>query len=239
MPTLKVLSSSSSGNCYLIECANETLILELGISWKDILKGLNYDLSKVCACLVSHQHSDHSKAIQNALWFGLGVYSCGEVESIYDGVKVLNLGKKKRIGQGFIVQPIQLFHSCECYGFLIEHEELGRLVFCTDTNSVPYKFKNVQHWMIECNYSEEIIIDNACIDTYSRSASDNHLEINSTIDVLKCNYSTNIQNVVLIHLSNGNSNAQEFKQRVQEELGFDRVYVADKGLCIELNKSEF
>lgn len=239
MATLKVLSSGSHGNCYLLQCENETLILELGIKWGDILKGLDYNLGCVCGCLVSHSHLDHSKSIQNAIWFGLGVYSNKEVATIYKGVKVLNLKEKTRIGKRFVVQPIKLFHNTECYGFLIQHEEFGKLVFCTDTNSVPYKFRGVQHWLLECNYDNDILIDNACNDVYSRSASENHLEINDTIEVLKRNYSSELQNVVLIHLSSGNSNAKEFKERVQQELGFYRVWVADKDLNIELNKSEF
>lgn len=239
MATLKVLSSGSHGNSYLLQCKDETLILELGIKWGDILKGLNYNLGCVCGCLCSHLHSDHSRSIQNALSFGLSVYSCEEVASIYLGVETLNLKEKTRIGKGFIVQPIKLFHNVECYGFLIQHEEFGKMVFATDTNSVPYKFKGVQHWMIEANYSEEILIDNACNDVYSRSASENHLEINDTIEVLKRNYSSELQNVVLIHLSSGNSNEKDFKERVQQELGFDRVWVANSGVEIELNKSEF
>jgi phosphoribosyl 1,2-cyclic phosphodiesterase len=239
MAILKVLSSGSHGNCYLLQCANETLILELGIKWGDILKGLNYNLGCVCGCLCSHLHSDHSRSIQNAISFGLSVYSCEEVANTYVGVETLNLKEKTRIGKGFIVQPIKLFHNVECYGFLIQHEEFGKMVFATDTNSVPYKFKGVQHWLLESNYDNDILIDNACNDVYSRSASENHLEINDTIEVLKRNYSSELQNVVLIHLSSGNSNEKDFKERVQQELGFDRVWIADKGLKIELNKSEF
>lgn len=239
MATLKVLSSGSHGNCYLLQCANETLILELGIKWGDILKGLNYNLGCVCGCLCSHLHSDHSRSIQNAISFGLSVYSCEEVANTYVGVETLNLKAKTRIGKGFIVQPIKLFHNVECYGFLIQHEEFGKMVFATDTNSVPYKFKGVQHWLLESNYDNDILIDNACNDVYSRSASENHLEINDTIEVLKRNYSSELQNVVLIHLSSGNSNEKDFKERVQQELGFDRVWVANNGMEIELNKSEF
>jgi phosphoribosyl 1,2-cyclic phosphodiesterase len=239
MAILKVLSSGSHGNCYLLQCANETLILELGIKWGDILKGLNYNLGCVCGCLCSHLHSDHSRSIQNAISFGLSVYSCEEVANTYVGVETLNLKEKTRIGKGFIVQPIKLFHNVECYGFLIQHEEFGKIVFATDTNSVPYKFKGVQHWLLESNYDNDILIDNACNDVYSRSASENHLEINDTIEVLKRNYSSELQNVVLIHLSSGNSNEKDFKERVQQELGFDRVWVANNGMEIELNKSEF
>lgn len=56
MAKLITLGSSSVGNCYIIDCDNEQLIIELGVSWKDILKGLDYNLTKVRACLVSHQH---------------------------------------------------------------------------------------------------------------------------------------------------------------------------------------
>jgi phosphoribosyl 1,2-cyclic phosphodiesterase len=239
MATLKVLSSGSHGNCYLLQCKDETLILELGIKWGDILKGLNYNLGCVCGCLCSHLHSDHSRSIQNALSFGLSVYSCVEVANTYLGVKTINLKEKTRIGKGFIVQPIKLFHNVECYGSLIQHKEFGKMVFATDTNSVPYKFKGVQHWLLEANYSQDILIDNACNDVYSRSASENHLEINDTIEVLKRNHSSELQNVVLIHLSNGNSNEKDFKERVQQELGFENVWVANSGLEIQLNESEF
>lgn len=143
-----------------------------------------------------------------------------------------------RLG-GFKVQAIPLQHSCECYGFLIEHTSIGKLVFCTDCNSVPYRFKDVNHWVIESNYSNDLLIDNMCNDTYSQSASGNHLEIEDTIDVLKQNFSSSLQTIILIHLSNGNSNAELFKQRVNDELGFDNVFVADKGLVVELSKEEF
>lgn len=239
MAILKVLSSGSHGNCYLLQCANETLILELGIKWDDILKGLDYNLGCVCGCLVSHAHLDHSKSIQNAISFGLSVYSNEEVITIHKGVKVLNLKEKTRIGKGFVVQPIKLFHNTGCYGFLIQHEEFGKMVFATDTNSVPYKFKGVQHWLLEANYSQDILIDNACNDVYSRSASENHLEINDAIEVLKRNHSSELQNVVLIHLSSGNSNEKDFRERVQQELGFENVWVANSGLEIQLNESEF
>lgn len=56
MATLRCLSSGSIGNAYIIECANETLLIELGISWKDILKGLDYKLDKVRGVLISHSH---------------------------------------------------------------------------------------------------------------------------------------------------------------------------------------
>lgn len=56
MTKLKIISSNSSGNAYILECQNETLLLELGVAWKDIVKALNFNLSKVVGMCVSHAH---------------------------------------------------------------------------------------------------------------------------------------------------------------------------------------
>ena len=56
MSRLITIGSGSSGNAYILECQNETLLLELGVGWNDIKKALNFDLTKVRACLVTHHH---------------------------------------------------------------------------------------------------------------------------------------------------------------------------------------
>ena len=54
MAKLNVISSGSSGNAYILDCDNEQLIIELGVSWKEILKGLNYKIDSVVGALCSH-----------------------------------------------------------------------------------------------------------------------------------------------------------------------------------------
>ena len=56
MAKLKILSSNSSGNAYILECNDERLLLEIGIGWQEILKGFNYKLGDVVGVLVSHSH---------------------------------------------------------------------------------------------------------------------------------------------------------------------------------------
>ena len=238
MATLKTLSSGSHGNCYILECDNEQLIIELGISWKDIIRGLDYDLSKVIGCLVSHRHQDHALSIPNAIKFGLSVYSNSDVNSIYPQVKVLKKGVKMRLG-GFKVQAIPLFHSVENYGFVIEHEECGKIVFCTDTYQIPYRFKGVQHYLVEANNEFDEMIDNLCDNEFSRSHNNDHMELSDTIEFLKQNYSSDLQSITLIHLSQTNIDAEKAVQKVKDELGFANVKYAQSGLEIELNKEEF
>lgn len=48
--------TGSQGNSFILECNGEKMLLELGISFKEILKSLNFKIDDVRACLVSHAH---------------------------------------------------------------------------------------------------------------------------------------------------------------------------------------
>ena len=240
MAELLCFGSGSSGNAYAIKCEQETLLLELGMSWKDIIKGLNYEFEPIVGAIVSHKHIDHAnkETIKRVLKYGLPIYSCSETCDEYIYVNLME--KRKMVNMGnFKIQPIPLQHSCECYGFLIEHKEFGRLVFATDCCEFPYKIKNINHWLIEANYSEECLIDNLCNNEEMRSRHEYHLEFNDTLDALKMNYCEDLQNIVLLHLSNGNSNSSEFVKKVKKELSFDNVFVAERNLLLPLHKEEF
>lgn len=238
MASIKVLGSDSSGNCYLLQCKNETLIIELGVSWSEVKKALNYDLSSIVGCIATHRHLDHLKYAKNALNCGINVYSCQSVQNIHQEVKVLKKGIKTKIGE-FYVQPISVPHSVECYAFIIEHKEIGKCLFLTDASDFTYKIKGLNHIFIEANYDEEILIDNACNNIINRSQSHNHLEINQTLNIVKNNYNASLVNILLLHLSSINSNEEHFINRIKEELCFSNVYVAKKGLELELEKEEF
>jgi phosphoribosyl 1,2-cyclic phosphodiesterase len=183
-------------------------------------------------------HKDHSKSVPNALKSGLSVYSCQDVANTYKGVKVLPVGVKTQIG-GFKVQPLIVPHNAMCYAYIITHEEMGKLVFATDAADFRYKIRGTHHWIIECNHCEELMLEHALNNVYSMSASENHLEIKQSIDVLKNNFCVDTQTIVLCHLSQGNADEKEFAQRVKNELAFSNVYIAKPNLEIELNKSEF
>lgn len=240
MAELLCFGSGSNGNFYAIKCEKETLFLELGIPWKDILKGLSYDISNVVGAVISHTHQDHANkdTIRKVIQYGIPIYSCDDVATMHKGVNELKKGRKIAIG-GFKLQAIPLFHNTTCFGFIIEHDEIGKAIFCTDTCRIPYRFKDANHLWIEANYDYCLMIDHMCDNIYSQSASENHMELNDTIDVIKENYSNALQTVVLLHLSNGNSNSNDFVKRVKETIGFNNVWVADKGLKIELSKEDF
>ena len=238
MSRLITVGSGSSGNSYILECENETLLLELGVGWRDIKIALGFDLSNISGAIVSHVHGDHSKSIKDAIKAGIEVYSTKEVQSLYPKVKVPKYGQKTRIG-GFVIQPLSVPHSCKCYAYIVQHEEFGKLVIATDCSSFMYKIKDVNHWLLEANYSEEILINNLCENELSRSLYENHLEIDNTIKALKANFCSSTQTIALIHLSNHNSDEQSFVQRVKDELGFSNVSAIKAGQVTFLAKDDF
>ena len=148
------------------------------------------------------------------------------------------MGEKTQIG-GFLIQPLLVPHSVECYAYIIQHESFGKMVLCTDATAFKYKIKNVNHWLIEANYSEQILIDRMCDNSMGRSLYQHHMEIEDTIKALKVNFCSDTQNILLIHLSDSNSDEKAFVQRVKDEFGFESVTAATSGQTIILEKEEF
>lgn len=178
---------------------------------------------------------DHANrdTIRKFIQYGIPIYSNEETRVVDKRIISMKKGRKTSIG-GFKIQPIPLQHSCECFGYLIETSDNQRIVFATDCCEFLYKIKNVNHWLIECNWSEEILIDNMCNNEEMRSRHEHHLELNDTIFALKENFSSSMNTIVLLHLSNGNSNEAMFKSRISKELGFFNIHIAKKGLSLQL-----
>lgn len=244
---LRVLGSSSQGNCYLLESEDETLIIECGISFKEIKKALYFNLRNVVGCLITHEHGDHSKAMQDLLRAGIAVYtSAGTSKAILkekgiiepcNRLNPIQSLKSFNIGN-FMITPFDVKHDCaEPLGFIIHHKDTGDILFATDTYYIEYRFKNLSHILIEANYSIDILqknIDNGLRESVASRLLCSHFELGNVKEFIKANDNPNLKNIVLLHLSDGNSNAKEFKEQI-EKLTHKRVEIADKGLEIELN----
>ena len=238
---LKVLGSGSSGNCYLLQNENETLIIECGLRYKDILKGLNFNLNNVVGCLISHEHKDHSKAANDLINNGIDIYlSEGtiagiEFTDINNGYRINKLISEKTIKIGnFIILPFETEHDAnEPLGFLIYHNDIGKLLFITDSYYCKYKFSDIDHVMIECNYSLEILKEKQLPQTLKSRIIKSHFELDNVKNFLKATDLNDTKEILLIHLSDGNSNSEQFKTEIERLTG-KPTYIADKSLEINL-----
>lgn len=247
---LKVLGSSSHGNCYLLQSSEgETLIIECGVHFKEIKKALNFNFSKVVGCLVTHEHMDHCKEAFCLLMLGVPVYmSKGTMKALGENFQNIMYAKKNALEEmktykigSFAVTTFGVKHDAlEPLGFLIEHPECGTVLFATDTYYIPYSFKDftVNHVMIECNFSKEILRRNNQLTKLQDRIMQSHFELQDVKEFFMANQFTELRDVVLLHLSNANSNAEQFTEEIRI-LTKRPVYIADKGLEVNFDLYEF
>lgn len=239
---LKVLGSSSSGNCYILENKQEALIIEAGVKFIDVKKALDFDIRKVVGCLITHQHNDHAKYIKNMVDSGFLTLALPEVwtaKGVSDSRALcIESGKGYRFG-GFKVLSFTACHDVPCVGYLIEHKETGRIMFLTDSCMCEYVFPGLNHVMIECNYSDEKLIEAINAGRTLPSQRDrlmtSHMELDTCKEFLRANDLSKVSNIILLHLSDNNSDEGRFVKEIERLTG-KMVYAARAGLEIELER---
>lgn len=245
---LTILGSNSNGNGYVIQNQDEALILEAGIDVLEAKKALDFNISKVQGLLITHEHGDHAKYAKKYQQSGFEIFASNgtlkdlKVKQNINNANALLPNKLVNIGN-FKVLPFLVKHDVEePFGFLIHHKEMGTLLFMTDTYRIDYQFKDINHILIEANHCKQIIeqrfIKGKIAPIRYKRLINSHLNIQNCVDFLKNNDLSQVNNIVLIHLSNENSNEEMFIKNVQEATG-KRVFIADKGLEINLNKTPF
>lgn len=239
---LLVLNSDSSGNCYLLSNGAETLIIEAGLKYNEILKGLNFRIDNVAGCVVTHRHGDHSKSAKDIANTGIPTLALHDVIDSKgltgSNVHELEFMKGYKIG-GFNVAAFPAEHDVPCAGFVIDHQEMGRLLFVTDSNSCNYNFPGLNHILIEANFATDILLEaiqSGRTPSYQLiRVPKSHMSLETCKTVLKRNDLSKVKNIVLIHLSDSNSDENRFIREVERQTG-KVVYAAKKGLKISLNK---
>lgn len=240
---VKILGSSSFGNCYLLQANNgEVLIIECGVDFKEVKKALNFDLKNIVGCLITHEHKDHSGYVQKVVDAGIDCYmSKGTKEALeLNHHRAIILGEFQKISiGGYKVMAFDTKHDCrQPVGFLIHHKEMGLMLFATDTYYLKYNFEGLNHIFIECNYAKEILNKNVGLGIINKTLKNrtlkSHFELENVKSFLKANNLSAAINICLLHLSDSNSDARRFEQEIKELTG-KNVVVADKNVEIDLN----
>lgn len=238
---LSCCGSGSDGNCYILESDNEILLLDAGNSVKNVLININWNISKISGVLITHSHSDHYKYARE--WEKRGI----PVIAPFDSDKKLQTLKR---GSCFSFKLIPLqdsqgrwVHSnsdgteCPNYGYYIQHPDMGSLIYATDCEFIKWKFKKVDHYLIEANYDldELNLDDDENKKSYVNRVFASHHSIQAACKFIEANKDDCLKNVILCHLSQDNGNPEKFKSMMQEVVGNNvNVEIAKKGLEIEL-----
>ena len=229
---IHVYGSSSKGNCYVLEHGGDSLMLDIGLNIGELAKkGVLFN--KINGVLVSHVHKDHSKGVKAALRLGVSVYVSEHTKHAL-GVKIernlhsLEHNVLVKIGK-FEILPFKLEHDVPNLGFYIRTEN-EKILYITDTYFCRYKFKGLTRILIECNHSYSILnerVKNGELHNSMKNRLINsHFALENVLMFLQANDLSQVKEIYLIHLSDSNSNADEFKKAVQRATG-KVVIVAD------------
>jgi len=230
---VKSLASGSGGNCYLLDDGETSLLLECGLRWPEIQRGLNFETSAIKGCFVSHEHKDHCKGILDLLKRGYQVFlSQGTADNIPE-LKQLTSHHRLTIIQRiepltfdkWRVMPFEVQHDAgEPLGFLIFNQRAHKkILYATDTHYLRYTYSGLTHILVETNYSEEIIMekvkDGQMSAEQAKRVRSNHFSLEGVMDFLKANDLSDLEETWLLHLSAINSDEKMFKEEVQKLTG--------------------
>ncbi|MFH1953143.1 MAG: MBL fold metallo-hydrolase [Pseudomonadota bacterium] len=223
---IQTFHSSSTGNLYRVSDGNTRLLIEAGVTIKKIKEALDFRLDEIAACLITHSHGDHSKGAAGLMKSGIDCYAThGTWETLQlngHRAQTIEAGKQFNIGTWKILPFKTIHNSIEPAGFLLVSDR-ERLLFVTDTQYIPYRFRGLTHIMIEVDYDLGIIrkhLERGAIDPeVVKGVIQNHMSLDTAKAFFMANDMSQVQEIHLLHLSSTNSDAERFKREIQQITG--------------------
>ena len=208
---INVLATGSTGNCYRVSDGTTAILIECGIKYAEIVRGLNYRITEIGTVLISHHHKDHALCAAELAKCGFDLIMPPETAYNLCLEKTPNVytpepGKQCLVGTLAVV-PFELSHvnsdgsECPCYGYLIGSVRTGeKLLFATDTAYIKNKFKGLTHAMIEVNYMESIM-DEENIPEVEKRRIRSHMSLETAVEFLKSTDRKQLSELYAIHTS--------------------------------------
>ncbi len=232
---LTVLASSSRANGYLLHNKSEALVIEAGVSLLQVKKALDFRLHLIKGCIVTHRHRDHARYVREYADAGVDVLAPGDAfEGRHHRFHPILPGRGYKL-DGFRIFPFEVTHDVPCFSYLIDHPATGRILFLIDTYLCEYSFPDLNHIIIEANYADDILENNILNGIEHPVKRDrlltSHMELETTKAVLMAQNLSGVQNIILTHLSDRNSDEERFVDEIKAITG-KPVYAAKAGMTV-------
>lgn len=166
-----VLGSGSSGNSTILECGTTRILIDAGLSAKQLklrLENVGIDPASLTAILLTHEHGDHTRGLKNFLKkHPTPIYATAETAHV---VREQDIGpatwKTFEAGQTFSIDHLQIesfaiqHDAVDPVGFIIANSAF-RFGLLSDvgqvTSSLKIRLKNLSALFVEANYDEELL----------------------------------------------------------------------------------
>lgn len=217
------LLSSSKGNVYIVSDGQTRILLECGVTHKKLQQMCGFHTTDFDACIISHEHKDHSTAVKQIITSGVDVYmSNGTAEALELPEKLLDLAHEMVAGEQFAVGTIDilpfptLHDAKEPLGFVMQSRLNGDiLAYAIDTVNLPYNFPGVNLLAVEANF-EQATLDRCerIPEKVRHRIANTHMEIDVLCRCLQRMDLSRCRELYLLHLSDATSHEGHFINKV-------------------------
>ena len=237
------LASGSSGNSLLVQANGSAILVDAGLSAKQIAERLGRagtDPASIQAIVVSHGHSDHVKGVgvlsrkyKIPVWMNRGTYDA--VKQALGKIHELLFFQTGRVFEvsGFRIHPFSMPHDCvDPVGFRISRGAT-QLGVATDLGSVTGLVTNllqgVQVAVLESNHDPKMLIDGPYHWELKQRVKGRlgHLSNSQSAGLLQRIFSDELRAVVLAHVSETNNLPELALTCARDALG---EFIAQDGL---------
>ena len=237
------LNSGSNGNCYYLGNETEAILVDAGISCREIekrMKRLELSMKKIRAVFVSHEHTDHIKGISTlAKKYQLPVYITNPTLR-YGGLRI----EKNLVNHFLPHQPIAIgeltitafpkFHDAiDPYSFSISNKDVTVGVFTDIGKACDHlvrHFKQCHAAFLETNYDEEML-ENGSYPHHLKKrikGETGHLSNTEALELFISHRPVHMSHLFLSHLSKNNNSADLVQQLFHQHANGVKIILASR-----------
>jgi phosphoribosyl 1,2-cyclic phosphodiesterase len=242
------LNSGSNGNCYYVGTKTDAVLIDAGLSCREIekrLKQLGLSMNTVKAIFVSHEHGDHIKGVSTlANKYSMPVYITAKTAK--NGPRLIShLSKTFTANEGVLIGDLLInsfsksHDAADPHSFTISYNEITVGVF-TDIGKVCEEvirhFKLCHAVFLEANYDSSML-ENGRYPLHLKNrirGGQGHLSNKEALDLFITHRSPNLSHLLLSHLSKENNSPEMVEALFKQHANDVNIVIASRYQCTDI-----
>ncbi|MDQ3111730.1 MAG: MBL fold metallo-hydrolase [Bacteroidota bacterium] len=237
------INSGSNGNCYYVGNSNDAVLIDVGLSCREIEKRMlraGLSMQKVRAIFISHEHIDHirgveviSKKYNLPVYINEKTYGNGRMKIKEEHINSFCDEEIIPVGTLNVIPFFKSHDAADPYSFSVECEGIRVGIF-TDIGTVCEKltahFSQCHAAFLEANYCEEML-ENGRYPIYLKNrirSSHGHLSNAQALELFKTHKPEFLSHLFLAHLSKENNSPELVEKLFSEHAASTKIMVASR-----------
>ncbi len=246
-PTVSILSSGSCGNSTLVSAGDESVLIDAGISCRELERRLSFfgaDVAQIAAVVLTHEHTDHVRGARRfCAEHGIPTYGTRGTLALtpLNGIDTVTFAHSKPFTIGsFTFEPFKVkHHAAEPVAFSVgvasRKVGIASDLGCV-TPGVVGGLRGSDLLIVEANYDERMLMEGTYPRFLRRTIMGDHGHLsNNDAGALSSKAATKrTGRIILVHLSKENNSPDIARRTVEAVLDENHqlkpLEVAEHGL---------